>query len=58
MTAPEGSEQRDDPPEKKHETLAFLFLAFVLFPVLSVVFVGGFGFVVWMRHLVFGPPGY
>ncbi|MDN2566320.1 periplasmic nitrate reductase, NapE protein [Aquibium sp. A9E412] len=45
-------------PQKKHETIAFLLLAFVLFPVLSVIFVGGFGFVVWMQHLVFGPPGY
>lgn len=43
--------------EKRHETLAFLFLAFVLFPLLAIVFVGGFGFVVWMQHLMFGPPG-
>lgn len=51
------SEKTDAPPRKRHETLAFLFLAIVLFPVLSVVFVGGFGFVVWMQHLMFGPPG-
>jgi nitrate reductase NapE component len=36
---------------KKDETLAFLFLAFVLFPMLAVVTV------VWMQHLMFGPPG-
>ena len=42
---------------KKDETLAFLFLAFVLFPILAVVTVGGFGFIVWMQHLIFGPPG-
>ncbi len=45
-------------PGRKHETIAFLFLAFVLFPILSIVLVGGFGFIVWMQHLVFGPPGY
>jgi nitrate reductase NapE len=43
--------------KKRYETLAFLFLAFVLFPVLAIGIVGGFGFVVWMQHLLFGPPG-
>lgn len=47
----------DTTPAKRHETLAFLFLAFVLFPILAIVFVGGFGFVVWMQHLIVGPPG-
>ena len=42
---------------KAQETIAFLFLAFVLFPVLAIVFVGGFGFIVWMEQLLLGPPG-
>ncbi|MGR3362748.1 MAG: periplasmic nitrate reductase, NapE protein [Maritimibacter harenae] len=42
---------------KGQETVAFLFLALVLFPILAVVFVGGFGFVVWMQQLLLGPPG-
>lgn len=45
-------------PGRRHETVAFLLLAFVLFPLLSVIFVGGFGFVVWMQHLMFGPPAH
>jgi nitrate reductase NapE len=43
--------------KKRDETLAFIFLAFILFPVLAVAIVGGFGFIVWMQHLIFGPPG-
>ncbi|ANO33176.1 trimethylamine N-oxide reductase system protein TorE [Vibrio breoganii] len=40
------------------EWKAFLFIAVVLFPVLSVVLVGGYGFVVWMLQVfVWGPPG-
>lgn len=46
-----------EPATRRQETLAFLFLAFVLFPVLAVIFVGGFGFFVWMEQLLFGPPG-
>ena len=34
----------------------FVLLAVVLFPVLSVVVVGGYGFLVWMSQLVLGPP--
>ncbi|MDF0602438.1 periplasmic nitrate reductase, NapE protein [Psychromarinibacter sp. C21-152] len=50
-------ENATETASKRHETLAFLFLAFVLFPVLAIVLVGGFGFIVWMQHLMFGPPG-
>jgi Periplasmic nitrate reductase system, NapE component len=54
----DGPEAPDpETPAKRHETLAFLFLSVVLFPLLSVVLVGGFGFVIWMQHLIFGPPG-
>jgi nitrate reductase NapE len=45
------------PSTKGQETVAFLFLALVLFPILAIAFVGGFGFVVWMEQLLFGPPG-
>ncbi|MCP1200508.1 periplasmic nitrate reductase, NapE protein [Notoacmeibacter sp. MSK16QG-6] len=45
------------PQSKRFETVAFIFLTLVLFPVLAIVFVGGFGFIVWMQQLVFGPPG-
>ncbi|WP_417459000.1 periplasmic nitrate reductase, NapE protein [Kordiimonas sp.] len=42
---------------KRIELLAFLALAFGIWPVLSVAVVGGFGFLVWMWQIVFGPPG-
>lgn len=41
---------------RKDERLAFITLAVFLAPVLAVVFVGGLGFLIWMQHLVFGPP--
>lgn len=52
--------ERQDPeirPTRWDETFAFLFLAFVLFPLLSIILVGGFGLVLWMSHLIWGPPG-
>lgn len=42
---------------RRHESVAFILLALVLFPILSVIVVGGFGFLVWMQQLLFGPPG-
>lgn len=46
-----------DLPSRRQELWAFLFVAVVLFPVLAVALVGGWGFVVWMYHLIAGPPG-
>lgn len=43
--------------DKGDETLAFLALALVLFPILSIVLVGGYGFLVWMQQILIGPPG-
>ncbi|EKF9659912.1 trimethylamine N-oxide reductase system protein TorE [Vibrio cholerae] len=48
----EGGEKRS------LEWKSFLFITVVLFPILSVAFVGGYGFIVWMLQMfVFGPPG-
>lgn len=48
----------DSPSDvKKREWLLFLFLTFVLVPVLAVALVGGYGFLVWMFQLIAGPPG-
>jgi len=41
---------------KAEERRAFLLLAVLLFPLLSVAVVGGYGFLVWMSQLVLGPP--
>ena len=42
---------------KAQELRSFLFLSVVMAPVLAVVLVSGYGFIVWMYQLVAGPPG-
>lgn len=42
---------------RREETRAFLFLTVVLFPVLAVLTVSGFGFAVWIWQMFAGPPG-
>jgi len=44
-------------PEQRRELAVFVFLAFILAPVLAVLIVSGFGFCVWMYQLLAGPPG-
>lgn len=34
-----------------------LFILVFLFPILAVVIVGGYGFLVWILQMIFGPPG-
>ncbi|WMC11872.1 periplasmic nitrate reductase, NapE protein [Oceanimonas pelagia] len=48
----------DSAPGKGREWLSLLFMTLVLFPLLSIICVGGYGFAVWMLQLVFGPPGH
>jgi len=43
-------------PSRLAEWLSFLFVTLVLLPGLAVVFVGGYGFVVWTMQLINGPP--
>ena len=45
------------PRRKSSELLMFLVLAFGVWPIVAVGFVGGYGFLVWMVQLVLGPPG-
>jgi periplasmic nitrate reductase NapE len=42
---------------RRTELLAFAILAFGIWPVVAVGVVGGYGFLVWMWQIVFGPPG-
>jgi nitrate reductase NapE len=44
-------------PTKRAEIAAFLTLAVLIWPVVAVGVVGGYGFLVWMFQLVLGPPG-
>ena len=49
----------DDTPVagKRDEIRAFVLLAFVLAPVFAVLFVSGYGFLVWIYQMLTGPPG-
>jgi|TARA_A100001391_G_scaffold204934_1_gene202524 nitrate reductase NapE len=42
---------------KRDETRLFIFLIVFLFPILSVALVSGYGFIVWIVQMIFGPPG-
>ena len=42
---------------RREEIMAFIVLAVLIWPVLAVGIVGGYGFVVWMYQIIFGPPG-
>ncbi|HRO50353.1 MAG TPA: periplasmic nitrate reductase, NapE protein [Hyphomicrobium sp.] len=43
--------------ERRAELSVFFLLAVIIWPVISVALIGGYGFVVWMWQIVFGPPG-
>ena len=42
---------------RRQELFAFVFLAVLIWPAIAVGLVGGYGFVIWMLQIVFGPPG-
>jgi len=42
---------------KKDEIKMFLFITVILFPILTVMLIGGYGFAVWILQMVYGPPG-
>lgn len=42
---------------RRTELIAFLVLAFGIWPAVAVGVVGGYGFIVWMYQVVAGPPG-
>lgn len=53
-----GSENSvNDGNNRSREWRLYIFIVVFLFPILSVMIVGGFGFIVWMYQLFAGPPG-
>lgn len=42
---------------RRLELLLFLILAFGIWPLVAIGVVGGYGFLVWMFQVVYGPPG-
>lgn len=49
--------QRSIATSRRGELAVFAIIAAVIWPILAVAIVGGYGFLVWMTQLVFGPPG-
>lgn len=49
--------ESEEQPSIALERRAFLFITVVLFPLLSVMLVGGLGLVIWVSQMIFGPPG-
>ena len=52
-----ASDSSADRLRKTEEFRTWFFLTFVMAPLLAVVTVAGFGFIVWMYQLFVGPPG-
>jgi nitrate reductase NapE len=52
LVAPKAGAQR-----RREEFRTWLFLSLIMAPILSVLIVSGYGFVVWMYQLFVGPPG-
>jgi len=42
---------------KAQEVRSFLFLTAVMAPLLAVIIVAGYGFLVWIYQMFAGPPG-
>lgn len=49
-------ERQDAGKGKSTERLAFLLLTAVVFPLLAVMLVAGYGFIVWIWQMFAGPP--
>ncbi len=39
------------------ERMVWVVLAVLIWPVIAVAIVGGYGFLVWIAHMIGGPPG-
>ncbi len=65
MSTPVRQLREEPPPAQNHEPglrkteefRTFIFLTVVMAPVLAVIGVGGYGFIVWVYQMIVGPPG-
>lgn len=57
MSEDARAEAAADVRTKRGEITAFVILAVLIWPIIAVAIVGGYGFLVWMSQLVLGPPG-
>jgi nitrate reductase NapE len=51
------SEKPDLRKTRRRELIIFLVLAFGIWPLVAVAVVGGYGLLVWIWQIIFGPPG-
>lgn len=42
---------------RRQELITFVVLAFAIWPLVAVALVGGYGLLVWLWQMIFGPPG-
>lgn len=54
--------QNDDsisrsPVSRRSELCVFAIIVAVIWPIIAVGVVGGYGFLVWMSQMILGPPG-
>ena len=55
-TTPLDRHNSEPPSTRQEEWRSFLFFTVVMAPLLAVIIVGGYGFIVWMYQLIAGPP--
>lgn len=51
------SHKEPGPHGFRSEILVFAMIVVFIWPIVAVGVVGGYGFLVWMYQLIFGPPG-
>ena len=53
-----ASEQAPYAPQtRRSELIVFLIIVALIWPIVTVGVVGGYGFTIWMYQLIAGPPG-
>ena len=52
-----GQEEQPVQYTKAQELRSFLFLTVVMAPAVTVIFIAGYGFLIWMYQIIAGPPG-
>jgi len=53
---PEENWEQVDRSKRFSEWSTFLFVALIVLPGLAVAFVGGYGLIVWVMQMIYGPP--
>lgn len=57
MTEHRQPSPESPPSTRQEEWRSFLFFTVVMAPAIAVVFVSGYGFLIWVYQMFAGPPG-